>query len=172
MGAVARFIGPAVEKVPLDDIDRQLLQALREDGKLSQRGLAQIVPLSPPAIGERIARLERAGVIRGYSARIGWAEAGYPMVAHLAISVAAGSDLAVIVDELGDVPELIELHIVTGQWDLIGRFRIADQVSLQRLLLGRVWQIPGIQRVETNLELASIEGKISLFGEIDGSAPD
>ena len=163
VASMARFIGAPVQKVSLDDIDRQILDALREDGRLSQRALAQSVPLSPPAIGERVARLERLGVIRGYSARIGWAEAGYPMVAHLAISVGAGADLASIVDALGEIPELIELHIVTGQWDVLGRFRIADQASLQNLLLGRVWQIPGIQRVETNLELASIEGRSSLF---------
>lgn len=161
--SVARFIGPPVQKVALDDIDRQLLQALRVDGRLSHRALAQSVPLSAPAIGDRVARLERLGVIRGYSARIGWAEAGYPMVAHLSISVAAGADLAAIVDSLGELPELVELHIVTGQWDVFARFRIADQLRLQNLLLGQVWQIPGVQRVETNLELASIEGRSSLF---------
>ena len=80
--------------------------------------------------------------------------------------IGAGSDLAAVVEALRRIPELAAAHIVTGQWDVLVRFRMRDQVDLQNVLLGQVWQIPGIQRVETNLELVSVSGT-EIFGPSD-----
>ncbi len=163
MAGLADLIPPPAARVPLDDLDVQIIRALREDARKSNRALAKEVPLSPPAIGDRIARMERLGVIRGYTVELGWAEAGYPLLVHMSISIGAGSDLAAVVDELRQIRELAAAHIVTGQWDLLVRFRMRDQVDLQNVLLGQVWQIPGIQRVETNLELVGVGGT-EIFG--------
>ena len=164
MADVARFVSEPVTAVSLDEFDIRVLSALQADSRRSQRSLAQEVGLSAPAIGDRIARLERLGVIQAYTIRVGWAEAGHPMVAHLSLSVAAGADLAAVIDGLRAIPELIAAHVVTGQWDVLARFRLADQLALQNLLLGKVWQIPGIQRVETNLELVVANGSMPLHG--------
>ncbi|GAA3640441.1 hypothetical protein GCM10022200_25130 [Microbacterium awajiense] len=158
LAALADLIARPVEPVVLDEIDVSILTALRSDARKSQRALSKEVPLSPPAIGERIARMERMGVIRGYTLEIGWAEAGLPMMVHMSIATGTGADLVSIVNELRRIPELVAVHIVTGGWDLLVRFRIRDQVNLQNVLLGSVWQIDGIQRVETNIELAHFEG--------------
>lgn len=166
MAGLSDLIPPAAPAVALDDLDVQIIRALRADGRKSHRALAKEVPLSPPAIGERIARMERLGVIRGYTVELGWAASGYPLLVHMAISIGAGSDLAAVVDGLRQIRELAAAHIVTGQWDVLVRFRMRDQVDLQNVLLGQVWQIPGIQRVETNLELVSVAGS-EIFGRVD-----
>lgn len=164
MAGLADLIPAPAASAALDDVDVMILRALRADARTSNRALALQIPLSPPAIGERIARMERLGVIRGYRVEIGWAEAGYPMLVHMSISLGAGSNLANVVGALRAIPELAAAHVVTGQWDVLVRFRIRDQFDLQELILGRVWQIPGIQRVETNLELVGIEGR-EVFGD-------
>jgi len=166
MAALAELIPPPAAPASLDDLDVQILRALREDARKSHRALAKEIPLSPPAIGDRIARLERLGVIRGYTLDVGWAEAGYPMLVHMSISLGTGSDLLLVVDGLRRIPQLAAAHIVTGQWDVLVRFRIRDQIDLQNVLLGEVWQIPGVQRVETNLELVTIPGS-EIFGAAD-----
>ncbi|MDH6180183.1 Lrp/AsnC family leucine-responsive transcriptional regulator [Microbacteriaceae bacterium SG_E_30_P1] len=171
MSRIAAFATAPQAAAALDDIDRQLLVALSHDGRKSHRALAREIPLSPPAIGERIARLERLGVIQGYTVRIGWPEVGFPIVAHLAISITAGADLAAIMDAISELPELEAAHIVTGQWDVLVRFRVADHRGLQTLVLAKVWQIPGIQRVETNLELARVIGDSTRLEGTDDSAP-
>jgi DNA-binding Lrp family transcriptional regulator len=56
------------------------------------------------------------------------------------------------------MPELEDLDIVTGQWDLIAKFRLRDHAHLQEVLLVRIWQIPGVQRVETFLGLGNYRG--------------
>ncbi len=144
--------------MPVDDLDIELLRRLSTDSRLSQRALSREVSLSAPAIGERVARLERLGVIRGYTLDIDWAALGYSMAVHMTMTAAPGADFGNIVAELRLMPELEDVHIVTGQWDLIARFRLRDHVHLQEVLLGRVWQIAGVQRVETFLELARLTG--------------
>ena len=166
MAGLAGLISPPVATVVLDELDVQIIRALRVDARTSNRALAKQVPLSPPAIGDRIARMERLGVIRRYTVEVGWAEAGYPLLVHMSIAIGAGSDLAAVVEGLRRIPELAAAHIVTGQWDVLVRFRMRDHVDLQNVLLGQVWQLPGIQRVETNLELVSVAGE-EIFGPAD-----
>jgi DNA-binding Lrp family transcriptional regulator len=155
---LAQIIQRPTAKAPLDDVDVALLKALNDDSRLSQRALSREVGLSAPAIGERLARLERLGVIRGYKLDLDWAALGYSMSVHIPMTAAAGADLGAIIEHLVEMPELEDLDIVTGQWDLIAKFRLRDHAHLQEVLLVRIWQIPGVQRVETFLGLGNYRG--------------
>src|SRR5258708_14290797 len=77
----------------LDAVDIGILQLLAEDARTSQRSLARALGMSPPAVGERIARLERAGVIRGYTLDIAWPEAGFPLPVFLTLKPVHGHSL-------------------------------------------------------------------------------
>lgn len=140
--------------VPLDDVDLALLRLLAKDARASQRSLARELGRSAPAVGERIARLERAGVIRGYSVVLDWAALGYPIVVYLAITAVQGSDLAPVMTSVSQLPEVEEVTIVTGELDLLARLRIRDHTHLRSVLLEKVWQIGGVQRTETYLSIA------------------
>lgn len=142
--------------VELDPVDRHLLQLLYEDARTSQRSLAATVGMSAPAVSERIARLERSGVIRRHTIEVDWAAIGYPMLIVLPITISASADVLAVVTGLKNIPELIELTVLTGSYDMMARFRVKDHVDLQNLLLERIWPIPGIQRVETMLSLGQI----------------
>jgi Lrp/AsnC family transcriptional regulator, leucine-responsive regulatory protein len=156
MSGLAGFIERQGPAVPLDDIDRELIRRLAADPRASQRQLAREINMSGPAVGERIARLERAGVIKGYTVAVDWAALGFPVLAYIPISIAPGADLAQILTDLRAVPELEELVAVTGTYDLIGRFRLRDHAHLQALLLESLWQIDGLQRIETFLSLGEV----------------
>lgn len=158
MSGLAGFVERQGPPVPLDDIDRELVRRLAADPRASQRQLAREISMSGPAVGERIARLERAGVIRGYTVSVDWAALGFPVLAYIPISIAPGADLAQILTDLHDVPELEELVAVTGTYDLIARFRLRDHAHLQALLLEQLWQIDGLQRIETFLSLGEVRG--------------
>lgn len=144
----------ATPTVPLDDVDLALLRLLAKDARASQRSLARELGRSAPAVGERIARLERAGVIRGYSVVLDWAALGYPIVVYLAITAVQGSDLAPVMTSVSQLPEVEEVTIVTGELDLLARLRIRDHTHLRSVLLEKVWQIGGVQRTETYLSIA------------------
>ena len=74
-------------KTPLDTLDQAIIDALVEDGRLSQVQLAERIPLSPTAIARRIRALEEAGVIEGYEARINRRAIGLGMTVHIFISL-------------------------------------------------------------------------------------
>jgi Lrp/AsnC family leucine-responsive transcriptional regulator len=152
---VARQVRPAV----LDVVDLEILQLLARDARMSQRSLARALGMSPPAVGERIARLERTGVIRGYTLDIGWPEAGFPVTVFLTITAVQGHSLAPIIEALRELPEVTDVSLVTGAIDLLARLVVRDHNHLQQLLLERVWQITGVQRTETLVTLAEMQPK-------------
>jgi Lrp/AsnC family transcriptional regulator, leucine-responsive regulatory protein len=153
MSGLADAIERPRPPVPLDDVDRILLRMLAENSRVSQRKLALAVEMSPPAVADRLARLERLGVIRGYTVDVDWSAAGYPIVVYIPMIVSPGADVQVILSRLRQIPELDELIVVTGAYDLLARFRLRDHPHLRELLLDQLWQIAGLQRIETFLSL-------------------
>ncbi len=139
MAGLAGFIERQGPAVPIDDIDREIVRRLAADPRASQRQLAREIKMSGPAVGERIARLERSGVIRGYTVSVDWAALGYPVLAYIPITVAPGADLAQILGDLRALPELEELVAMTGTYDFLARFRLRDHAHLQALLLESMW---------------------------------
>src|SRR5882724_939801 len=151
---VAAPCPPAVE---VDDLDLALLRALATDARQSQRALARQIEMSPPAVADRLARLERSGVIRGYRVDIDWAALGFPVVVYLAVTAGPGMDLSEIITAIRALPEAEDMSVVTGSLDLLVRLRVRDHAHLRDLLLTKIFQINGVQRTETFLSLADVE---------------
>jgi Lrp/AsnC family transcriptional regulator, leucine-responsive regulatory protein len=154
LAAVSPPSRPAAE---VDDLDLALLSALAADARQSQRALARQIEMSPPAVADRLARLERSGVIRGYRVDIDWAALGLPVVVYLAVTSGAGMDLSEIIREINELPEAETMSVVTGSLDLLVRLRVRDHTHLRQLLLTKIFQISGVQRTETFLSLADVE---------------
>src|SRR5438270_985214 len=98
----------------LDDVDWRLVEALQEDGRMSFAELGRRVSLSPPAVAERVRRLEQAGVITGYRAEIDPRKLGYELTAIIRIRPAA-SQLQRIVELAIEIPQVGECHRITGE---------------------------------------------------------
>lgn len=159
LAGLAKAMTSPVPTVALDAIDLELLQLLAADARMSQRSLARSLGMSPPAVGERIARLERTGVIRGYTVDIGWPEAGFPVTVFLTVTAVQGHSLAPVIETLRELPEVTDVSLVTGAIDLLARIVVRDHNHLRLLLLERVWQITGVQRTETLVTLAEMHPK-------------
>jgi len=147
----------AAPKIEVDDLDLALLRALASDARQSQRALARQIEMSPPAVADRLARLERSGAIRGYRVTIDWAALGYPVVVYLAVTAGPGMDLSEMIEAFRALPEAEDMSVVTGGLDLLVRLRVRDHAHLRQLLLTEIFQINGVQRTETFLSLADVE---------------
>ena len=143
----------------LDAVDLQLLLLLARDARLSQRSLARELGMSAPAIAERIARLERQGVINGYGVRLDYGTLGYQTTVYLTITAMQGYQQGVIMDELAALAEVDEVRLMTGAFDMLVRLRVRDDSHLRELLMNKIWQIEGIQRTETSITIAEMKPK-------------
>ncbi|WP_141960237.1 Lrp/AsnC family transcriptional regulator [Actinoallomurus bryophytorum] len=157
--------------VPLDEVDRRILVLLSEDSRRSQRALARELGMSAPAVRERIGRLERLGVIRGYGVRLDWSAAGYPMTVYLSISAVQGYQQGEIVKQIARMPEVEWLDIVTGGIDMLARLRVRDHAHLRQVLVEEIWKLEGVQRTETSLAIVEIEPR-NLVAELLSEPPD
>ncbi len=169
--SISQYAAAPTRAVPLDAIDLRLLQLLSQDARISQRGLGRELGMSAPAIAERIARLERQGVILGYSARLDWGAIGFPTTVLITITVNQGYRQGPVMKELMGIPEIEDVLLVTGDVDMIARARVRDHTHLRELLLDRVWQIDGILRTETALAIAEMLPKntaAELLGALTG----
>lgn len=157
LAKLAEVTTPSAPRIDVDELDIALLRALATDARQSQRSLARLVGMSPPAVGDRLARLERSGAIRGYRVDIDWAALGLPVVVYVAVTAGPGMNLSRIIRAIRELPEAQDMSVVTGGLDLLVRLRVRDQAHLRELLLNHIFEIPGVQRTETFLSLADVE---------------
>ena len=130
--------GPRLEndKV-LDETNRRILTELADDPRLSMSALGRRVGMSAPAVTERVQRLERLGVIRGYRLDVDPAALGYPIAAWVRVRPALGHGK--IAEQIADrQPEVVECHKITGEDCLLMRVQVRDVADLDRVLEG--WQ--------------------------------
>jgi Lrp/AsnC family leucine-responsive transcriptional regulator len=117
---------------PLDQTDWRIIAELQRDGRLSYSQLARLVNLSPPAAAERVRRLEEAGVIAGYQARIDPARAGLPLTAFVQMRCATGRCL-LKTTTADDLPEVVEIHKLSGNSCSMLKVRVASMAHLEGL---------------------------------------
>jgi len=121
------------EKGSIDAVDVKLLRALTDDARTSTAELARLVGLSPPSVAERIRRLEEAGVIEGYSARISARALGLPLAAWLRIRPIPG-ELRKVAEILQGLPEVVACDRITGDDCFIARVCVRSIEHLERVI--------------------------------------
>ncbi|MDQ0474261.1 Lrp/AsnC family transcriptional regulator [Labrys wisconsinensis] len=117
----------------LDAVDARLLDILARDARTSLAQLARAVGLSPPSVSERIARLEEAGVIEGYTLAIDPKALGLPIAAWLRIRPVPGQ-LHKVAEILQGLPEVVECDRVTGEDCFIARVHLGSVDELEGVI--------------------------------------
>ncbi|MDQ3695303.1 MAG: Lrp/AsnC family transcriptional regulator, partial [Chloroflexota bacterium] len=116
-----------------DNLDWRLLAELQADARLSYNELARRVHLSSPAVAERVRRMEQAGIITGYSARVDPARAGQPLLAFIQLRCSLGACL-LKTTRAQDYPELVEIHKLSGEHCTLLKVRASSLAHLEGLI--------------------------------------
>ena len=116
----------------IDDINLAILELLQGDGRMSYRDIGERVGLTPPAVTERIRRLESSGVIRGYRATVDNEALGFPLLCIIRLNVSR--DAEAVDDVIAAMPEVIEANRVTGSESHVIRARVRSTQHLEELL--------------------------------------
>ena len=141
----------------MDEIDRNILIAVQQDGAAGLAELSKVAGLSVSATAERVKRLEERGVIRAWRADLDPAEAGCPLLAHALVAVAPGRDDAAFRNRMRREEAVLECHAVTGPWTYLLKLRVADLAAFDAFLNEELRTLPGVQRVETLLAVATVK---------------
>lgn len=131
---------------PLDRTDRLILKCLQEDGRLSNVALARKVNLTPTPCLERVRRLERDGFIRGYTALLepSMVDAGLLVFVEIDLLRTSPDAFRNFRREAMKLPELMECHLVSGNFDYLLKARVKDMQEYRRLLGEKILALPGV----------------------------
>lgn len=137
----------------MDDIDRELISLLRANARATVASLAKSLKVARGTVQNRIAKLERSGVIAGYGVRLKPHTVTHRVAAMMTIEV-EGNHLERVLRTLRGDPEVHTLHTTNGRWDLIAEISAASLESLDQVI-SRIRRIEGITRTETSLLLST-----------------
>lgn len=136
----------------LDDIDRQILDLLQRDARMTNAAIAAEVGLTAPSVFERVRKLEQRGVISGYTIKIDPAALDKPMTAFIRLTAAFDERYDAGIKAISDDPDVLECYSVAGEDCLILKTRCGSPSDLENLL-GRIRSVLTVQRSVTMIAL-------------------
>ena len=150
----------------MDAIDRRIIAALQRDGRQRLADLSAAAGLSPTPCARRVARLESAGVITGYSARVDQEKLGLPLNVFIFVELERQSRDAVARFEtaLRGFEEVMECYLMTGTRDVLIRVVAADLAAYDRFLEDGLMQIAGIRSMRSSFALRTMIRRTALPG--------
>lgn len=138
----------------MDDVDRQLLAALRSNGRATYAELGRLVGLSAPAVHERVGKLESSGVITGYHAAVEPAALGKSMSALIGVFITDSADTDAIETDLEALPAVEDCWFVAGEETFVVKVSVPDVSGLEAVIRA-MNAVPGIARTRTTVVLST-----------------
>jgi Lrp/AsnC family leucine-responsive transcriptional regulator len=147
----------------MDAIDKKILRTLSRQGRLTNAELAEQVGLSPSPCWTRVKRLEQAGVIKGYAALLDQAALGLPDTVFIEVMMERHDEdhLRRFEAAVKDIPEILECHLVTGEYDYVIKAAVGGTMGYERLLRDRLYRLPGVRHTRTSFALRCLKQEIS-----------
>lgn len=140
----------------IDEIDVTILELLQENGRMKRNAISEVVGLSVPSVSERMRKLEERGVISGYHAVVEPKRLHYDITAFIRVTVDGSSHYPRFVEEMSSMPEVLEVHSVTGEGSHILKMRTRNTTSLERFL-SKVQALPGVHGTSTSIVLSTFK---------------
>jgi len=157
-------MGKSVFQGEFDQLDKAILEALQINGRISVADLARAIHLSPPAVYQRIKRLERAGLIRGYVALVDREAAGLDVMCFIRLTIQPHTheQIEKLQNALNEWPEVLECHRMAAGYDFLLRVVTYGHNALDRVIHDRLMHLPGAQKIETSSVLREMKSTTAL----------
>ena len=148
----------------VDNVDKIILKALQENARISNADLARKAELSPSAILTRVKRLEEQGYISAYATRINRQQMGYDMLSFVGVSLQRHEieQVSEFDDAIAQIPEVLECHHVTGDYDYLLKVIAKNTADLERFLIHVLTPIKGVARIHTSVVLSEVKSSTTL----------
>ncbi len=134
----------------IDAKDRRILDVLMEDARKSVVDISNDLGIPRATVQERIERMKRSGVIRKFVAQPDYSLLGRPVTAFIFVSFMPGTvsqrNLGI---QIGQLPRVAEVHLITGEWDIMLKVRAGSMEELGKLVLDKLREMKGVMRTVT-----------------------
>lgn len=137
----------------IDDLDRQILAELQKDARRPFQEIARDLVVSGGTIHVRYNKLKDAGVIRGSKLLVNPEKLGYDICAFVGINLHNARDYKPVIKELKKMPEILEAHYTTGNYNIFLKILAKSTRGLHDFLIERLQEIPQVQSTETLISL-------------------
>ena len=134
-------------KTSLDAIDRKILKYLIKNARMPFLEIARECGISGAAIHQRIRKLDDSGVILGSRLM------GFDVCAHISITLKDPQLLKQTVEQLKEIPEIVEAHFITGSGNILVKLYCVDNEHLMRTIFDGILRIQGVASTETQISL-------------------
>ncbi|MEO6352502.1 MAG: Lrp/AsnC ligand binding domain-containing protein [Burkholderiaceae bacterium] len=148
----------------LDKLDRKILMLLQQDGRMAMTELADTVGLTITPCIERVKRMERDGIITGYHARVNplALDAGLLVFVEVTLSAKSGRTFDDFRREVVLIPQVLECHLVSGDFDYIIKARIKEIGQYRKLLGDILLQLPGVTQSKSFVVMEEVKETLRL----------
>jgi DNA-binding Lrp family transcriptional regulator len=140
----------------LDLVEKQILRILQEDSTITIKEMAKALNLSTTPVFDRIKRMEKAGVIKGYVAIVDGKSIGKSLIVFINISINKHGRNAIneFVDAITAFPEVQECHHISGDADFLLKLVMEDIEAYNQFILDKLSVLPNIGKVESRFSLS------------------
>jgi len=148
----------------MDNTDKKILNIIQHEGRITNSRLASEIGISPPAMLERVKRLELSGVIDRYVAIVDREKTGFGLLAMVMVSLSLHqiSSLQNVKERLIELDEVLECYQLTGDIDFLLKVAIQDMNRYTEFVNNRLSGIPGIQNIKTSFVLDTLKSSTML----------
>ena len=161
-----RSVRPRTERAArdLDRIDRHILRILQQEGRISFTELGERVGLSTTPCTERVRRLERDGVIEGYYARLNpqALKAGLLVFVEISLSYKSGDIFEEFRRAALKLPNVLECHLMSGDFDYLIKARISEMASYRKLLGSSLLTLPHVRESKSYIVMEEVKETLTL----------
>lgn len=150
--------------IELDALDLRILDLLQQQGRLTMTELGERIGLSTSPCSQRVKRLEQAGVIQGYHAKVDPLAVGQTLLVFVEITLSEKSEqiFKKVRDELAHIPEVLECHLVSGSFDYLVKARLAGMADYRQLLGSMLKRIPVAAQSNSYVVMEEIKESVAL----------
>ncbi len=143
-------------KASIDSIDRKILQYLVRNARMPFLEIARECGISGAAIHQRVKKLDEMGVILGSRLEVDPKSLGFDVCALVGIRISEPSMSDETVAALKSVPEIVECHFITGEYNMMMKIYCLDNEHLMHTLFDKILPIPGVIKTETFISLREV----------------
>ncbi len=145
----------------MDNIDLNIIEILKENGRATASDISRRVKLSVPAVSERMRRLEESGIIKEYTVRISREDLGYRLLAIIFVNIGQTGNIQGFRNTIVKYPEVIECHHMAGEYDYMLKVLLKDTSELEEFISRKLKSIKGVDKSNTQVVLSTIKETIN-----------